>query len=232
MIEEGDNTMDPDKTLVDEGDLKTLKIDKQLTQSKRKSFTSKNHKTCKATNLSVPFASNTKAELLKKDRTLNLTIISLKKTRNSLTQAIKVLKDIHKEKETETCIEKWRDVSIKEMNYILNMTLLKINKMGGYEEFVRKEVEAEKDGLRYNGGTEFEEQMEEYFDSEEFQNLEPDEQERIKKEGADQIEAINGKMEKELEKLDAKIDEATNKDFEMQNLCKKLQVDYHLVFEK
>lgn len=224
-------TMDPDRTLVDEDDLKTLKTDEKK-KSKAKSFDKKGRTLHKVTKPNGPVAGNAKAEILKKNSNHNLTINSFKKTKDSLLQAIKILKSIDKEEKTEKCIDKWRDVSVREMSYILNMTLLKINKMGGYEEFVRKEVEGEKDSLRYNSKNDFEEQMEDYFHSSEFQNLEPDEQERIKKEAADQIEIINEKMEKKLNKLNAKIEEAANRDFDMQDLCKRLQVDFHLVFEK
>lgn len=164
------------------------------------------------------------------DREFQVTINRLKKEQITLKTAIKILVDYSDESKLDELINKWQSISQKAMSYILNMTLLKINKMGGYEEFIKKEIEGEKRKLEYVLDDNIEQEMENVFESPEFQELNAAEQEEYREMMNDKIREMESNKEKELRKLDAKLQSASNKDLDMEELAKRLKVDHKLIF--
>ncbi|CEP64096.1 Mei5p LALA0_S10e02168g [Lachancea lanzarotensis] len=158
-------------------------------------------------------------------------IRQLKKENLTLESAIKILNTYSKEQEIERLIDKWRSICQAGMAYLLNSTLLKINKMGGYEELVKKEVEAEKRKLEYQFGDQLENEVEDVLESEEFKMMSALDQEELKRQIYDRKEEADKARQTEMEKLDFKVRASSVTEFTMKNLASRLKVNFDMIFE-
>ncbi|CCF59693.1 hypothetical protein KAFR_0H02840 [Kazachstania africana CBS 2517] len=153
-------------------------------------------------------------------------------TRNidTMKQAIKILKKYDMELRTMELIDKWRSICDRSMSYILNFTVLKINKLGGYEEYKKREIGMEKAKIEYQMDTSFQEEVDTVLESEEFKSLSVDEQTEYR----DQIDGKINEMESwktsQLQKLDLQLENCQGKEMDMLELSKKLNVDYNLIY--
>ncbi|AQZ18426.1 MEI5 (YPL121C) [Zygosaccharomyces parabailii] len=155
---------------------------------------------------------------------------SYKKTNNQLGQAIKILRKYDQETKILLLIDKWRSISQGGMSYMLNSTLLKIDRMGGYEELRRKELEAEKRKIEYQVDDRLQDEMDNVLESEEFKALPDEDQEEYKARMQNRIDEMTIWKEKELLKLDEKLKSNSEKEMTMRELSQRLKVDYDLVF--
>lgn len=157
----------------------------------------------------------------------------LKTEISELKNGIKILENFQKEREVLELINKWRGVSQCGMSYIHNSTLIKINKMGGYTNFLKTELESEKDKIEYQ--FELEADIESYFESEEFINMCADDQQEVRVQVDEKMFEFERVKEKKIKEIDKKMDEIENCNpdkqiFSMKELAKRLNVEYNLVF--
>lgn len=155
---------------------------------------------------------------------------SYKIENNQLDQAIKILKNYEQELNVMKLIDKWRVICQGGLSYLLNSTMLKILKIGGYEELKRKEIQAEKRKIEYQIDDSLRDEMESVVESEEFQMISEEDQAEYKKRMEDKIEEMEAWKEKALSKLDEQIKLSANQEMTMQELAQRLKVDYKLVF--
>ncbi|SCV05748.1 LANO_0H14312g1_1 [Lachancea nothofagi CBS 11611] len=158
-------------------------------------------------------------------------IRKLRKQHSALESALKILGKFEKEREVLRLIEKWRSICQAGMSYLLNSTLLKISKMGGYEELVRKEAEAEKRKLEYHFSDQIQNQIDDIMDSDEFKLMTEYDQEELRQQMDQKREENDRFQRKELEKLDAKLKENSNSELTMQGLAVRLKVNHDMIFD-
>ncbi|CCK71564.1 Mei5p KNAG_0H01500 [Huiozyma naganishii CBS 8797] len=150
-----------------------------------------------------------------------------------LQDAIKVMESPEVEAETRALIDKWRAIAQGAVSYLLNSVLGKIDRLGGYEEFRRKELEREKRQLEYRLDNGFEDEMESVLESEEFNGLPED----LKEEYRETLDGKKSEFEqyktKQFAQLDAQLDQVSksSQQMDMREMCKRLNVDYSLVFD-
>ncbi|SCU89448.1 LAFA_0E18118g1_1 [Lachancea sp. 'fantastica'] len=172
-----------------------------------------------------------RSKVLAEERQKADKIRRLKKDNCALESAIKILASYSREQEIECLIDKWRSICQAGMSYLLNSTLLKINKMGGYEELVRKEVEAEKRKLEYQLSGQLEYEIDDVIESEDFKKMSVLDQEELKRQLYERKEEADKAQQAQMEKLDARVEESSGKEFTMQNLARRLKVNYEMIFE-
>ncbi|CAL9734928.1 meiosis protein 5 [Monosporozyma servazzii] len=147
-----------------------------------------------------------------------------------LREAIKILTNYDKEIKTKKLIEKWRSITQAAMSYILNMTLCKIDKIGGYEELRKKELKMQKKRLEYMMDDSMQDEMDNILESDEFNQLPIDDQEEYRRMMEEKLKDFENHKQKELKKLEEELTKTTNKEMDMLELSKRLNVSYSLVF--
>ena len=163
---------------------------------------------------------------------LTTEIKQYKKEISNITDAIKILNKYEKELKTEELITKWRGVCQKAMSYLFNSILFKIDKMGGYEEFIKKEIEAEKARIEYQLDDSIGEEISDFLESDEFQNMPLDDQEECKMQLEEKREEMEKVKQKSLNRLDEKLEQCQGQEMTMQELANRLKVEYELVFQE
>lgn len=149
---------------------------------------------------------------------------------SELREAIKILDNYDKEIKTRELIDKWRSITQAAMSYILNMTLCKIDKIGGYEELRKKEAKQKKKQLEYMMDDSMQDEMETILESDEFQQLPVEDQEEYKQMMEDKLKDFEAYKQQEFKKLEEESNLNTNKELDMEELSTRLKVDYSLVF--
>ncbi|CCE61188.1 hypothetical protein TPHA_0A01030 [Tetrapisispora phaffii CBS 4417] len=190
---------------------------------------------CKLSKTKVckPNTKNTSNILEKRLEYNEITNNSLRRQKDitSLKQAIKIVDKYDEEKKTFDLIDKWRDISQKGLSYMMNSTLLKIDRVGGYMELRKKELEAEKRQIEYQLENDLDGEYENMIETEEFQMLPEDVKSEYAKKFEHEKEKVNSWKEKKFSELDSKLDSISNESFTMEELCKRLKVDFSLVFQ-
>jgi len=149
---------------------------------------------------------------------------------SNLSQAINIMKKYDKELKIEELIIKWRNVCQRAMSYLFNATLFKVDKLGGYEEFIKKEIDAEKAKLEYQLDDSVEEDISGILESDEFQALPLDDQEECKLKFEEKRDEMERVKQKALKILDDKLALAQGKEITIEELSKRLKVDHNLVY--
>ncbi|QLL30904.1 hypothetical protein HG536_0A07190 [Torulaspora globosa] len=155
---------------------------------------------------------------------------SYKKHIDQLKQAIKILESFETEERILDLISKWRGVSQAGMSYMLNSTLLKIDKMGGYEELLRRECEAEKRKIEYQFSDNLQEDMEAVFESEDFQALSEEMQQEYREQMMEQVKEAQIRKEKEFAEIELKMKQSAGQEMSMQELSKRMKLEYSMIF--
>lgn len=155
---------------------------------------------------------------------------SYKKHIEHLVQANRILANYEKEERVLELITKWRGICQAGMSYMLNSTLIKIDKMGGYEELLRRECEAEKRKLEYHFGDTLEEEMEAVFESEDFKALSEEVQQEYRDKMTEQSKEAQERKEKEFAALETKMKANVGREMTMQELSKRMKMDYSTIF--
>lgn len=169
-----------------------------------------------------------KSRLLNDELTRQIAIY--RKSNFQLQQATKILNEYEKEIKVLKLIQKWRAVAQAGMSFLLNSTLLKISKLGGYEKLVRKELEAKKRKIEYQVDDTMQDQMDEVLESEDFQILPEEDQQEYKDCMADKIQEAQSWKEKEFTRLEEEFRNCADQEMTMEELSKRLKVEYALVF--
>jgi len=175
--------------------------------------------------------------LRREENTLDAAIREKRKKLETLKRA-KVIIGKSDSRNNEELIEKWRDAAQRASNYLLNAAIEKINKSGGKKEFERREKEKVKNNLEFTIDNSFQDRIADITNSEEYENLPEDEQERILQELEDEAEKSMRQIEKEMEEKEKNDDDdnddedndADDDEFTMKDLYKRLKLDYKLVF--
>ncbi|GAV27301.1 hypothetical protein PMKS-000765 [Pichia membranifaciens] len=145
---------------------------------------------------------------------------------------MKKLKNYRETNDTEKLdrlIDKWRDIAAKGSNYLYNEAKLKISRMGGLEEFRKKQKKTKLRKMKFEYDESLLYRIEEYMESEEYKNLDSYEKEEVisrKKE----IEEMSEKIENG-DFLSDDNDDDEEDEFTMKELYKQLGLDYSLVYE-
>ncbi|CAI4861774.1 CRB_1a_G0054870.mRNA.1.CDS.1 [Saccharomyces cerevisiae] len=163
-------------------------------------------------------------EIAIKNRELTKQLTLLRQENNHLQQACKILSE-NKIIENRKSIEKWRD-NFQRWNclFILNSTLIKINRMGGYKDFLEKEMEAKKRRLEYQIDNGMEDQICEIKESDDFRQLSEVEKQEWESQMNEQLKELEKKKKiAELEKLNKVLHDSEGKDFGMAELCTRLK---------
>ncbi|CCH61468.1 hypothetical protein TBLA_0E04130 [Henningerozyma blattae CBS 6284] len=154
----------------------------------------------------------------------------LQKEITQLKTGIHILQNYEKELKVKELITKWRDVCQAGMSYMYNSAAIKIDRMGGFEEFRRKELENEKRRLEYQMDDSLQLEVDSILESEEFNNLTIDDQEEYKTQMNEKLEEMEKMKNSKLEALEAEMESSRNQTFTMQELAKRLKVDYKFIF--
>ena len=222
MMHGQDEWLDKDKTLVDEEEIASHNL------SHTKKIDSNNNRVGKKSANEMTKQSNQKKiSILNRELTKQLTI--LRQENNHLQQACKILSE-NKIKENRKSIEKWRTICKMELSFILNSTLIKINRMGGYKDFLEKEMEAKRRRLEYQIDSGMEDQIYEIKESEDFKQLSEIEQQEWESQMNEQLKELEKNKVVELEKLNKVLLDSEGKEFGMFELCTRLKLDYNLMF--
>ncbi|EJS41427.1 mei5p [Saccharomyces arboricola H-6] len=168
-------------------------------------------------------------QLVIQNRELTKQLNLLRQENNHLQQACKILSE-DKITENKKSIEKWRTICEMELSFILNSTLIKINRMGGYKDFLEKEMEGKKRRLEYQIDNGMEDQAYEVRESESFKQLSEVERQDWESQMNEQLEELEKNKVAELEKLNRVLLDSEGKEFDMAELCTRLKLDYNLVF--
>lgn len=155
---------------------------------------------------------------------------SYKKHNDQLEQAIKIMSSFEKEERVIELISKWRGVSQAGMSYMMNSTLLKIDRMGGYEELLRRECEAEKRKIEYQFSDTLEQDMDTVLESEEFQALSKEMQQEYQDQMDWQLNEAQKRKDKEFEALESKMKQNAGQELSMQELSRRMKMDYSMIF--
>jgi hypothetical protein len=153
--------------------------------------------------------------------------MKIRKTKGRI-ESLKRAKNILSKQDTmsnEDLILKWRDAAQKASNYLLNAAVEKVNKAGGKKEFKRREREKLKESLEYSIDNSFQDRIGEITNSEEYDNLPEDEKERI-------LDDLDKEHERAMEEAGKSLmdDEIEDDEFTMNDLYKRLKMDYKLVY--
>lgn len=168
--------------------------------------------------------------ITEEDRQVREQIKQLKKENSSLESSLKILAKYQRELEVLELIDKWRAICQAGMSYLMNSTLIKINKMGGYDELVRREIEAEKRKLEYQFASGLQDEIDDILESDEFKLLPDSEQKSLRQDLDQRLEDQEKWQSKEMAKLDSKLKENSGKELTMEELASRLKVNYELVF--
>lgn len=198
-----------------------------ITSTPRKSI---QNRISKQTNLGGHKFSNRQTSLQYNE--LRKQIREKEKENDQITDALKILNKYEKDLQIEQLISKWRGVCQGAMSYLFNETLFKVDKLGGYEEFIRREVDAEKARLEYQMDNSMEDEFSTLIESDEFQNLPLDDQEEYRARMEEQRNEAEILKEKSLQQLDKKMTEASGKEMTLEELARRLNVSYDLVYQK
>lgn len=142
-------------------------------------------------------------------------------------QAIKIL-DEEKLEKLENLVEKWRLVSQKTISYLHFSTLQKIDKMGGFDRYRERELDQQRKQIE-DEVFRYEEEMESFLESSEFQMLNEDDKVEYKAQVEAKMEELEKIKEEKLSKVEAEF-EVKDSTFTMKELAKLLKVDYSLIF--
>lgn len=162
-------------------------------------------------------------ELMKEIANCNKNIVQLQ-------QGIKLLESYKSEEKNLILIDKWRGVCQSGMSYMLNSTLIKIDKLGGYEEMRRKEIDAEKRKIEYQLDDRLRYQMDEVTESDDFRLLSVEDQLEYKERMEEKLLETEALKEKQFAKLDQQLLETANHEMSMNELAKRLKIEFRLVF--
>ncbi|SCW03422.1 LAFE_0G10066g1_1 [Lachancea fermentati] len=169
-------------------------------------------------------------QLRKKTLAIDNDLRALHKEIDSLKSALDILAKYDKEKEVLKLIDKWRGVCQAGMSYMFNSTMIKIGKMGGYEELRRREIEAEKRKIEYQCADGIQDEIDGILESDQFKVLSPGEQAEIKDRLNERLVETQKWQEKQLELLEQKLLGSSNREMTMEELSKRLKIDYSMVF--
>lgn len=174
--------------------------------------------------------SNLNKELKRMENEIDKEIRGLVKKESKLKRANQILSSYENEIKTKNLIQKWRSICQSGMSYLLNSVQLKIDRMGGYQEYKRKEVDAIKRQIEYKYDDSLQQQMDEILESPDFFHLPEEEKNEIRECMDERIKEVEEIKLKELEKVEKKLQQADIQEMTLQELASKIKVDYDLVY--
>ncbi|KAK5778722.1 Mei5p PWA37_000659 [Arxiozyma heterogenica] len=148
-----------------------------------------------------------------------------------LKQALIILNKYDKEINTRKLTQKWRCITQAAMSYILNMTLCKIDKIGGYQQLRKKEFDLQKKRLEYMMDDSMQDEIDTVVESEDFKSLPIDDQVEYKKMMDERLKDFQIHKQNELQKLEKQMNDTTSNEMDMKELADRLKIDYKMVFD-
>lgn len=160
-----------------------------------------------------------------KIKTLNKNISSIKQCKNALEKDFEDSKLL-------LLTEKWNSICKQSLNHLHNTFMLKYKSNDGYLQELENEVKFEKEKIKYQCDCSLEGEWEDIQTSKDFQLLDEWQQRELENNFKERLEKNQQFMDKELNKLDKKIEDFKQNggEFDLKELCKKLQVDYNLIY--
>lgn len=156
----------------------------------------------------------------------------------NLMRKIKQYRDSNESERLNELINKWRDIAEKASNYLYNQAKLKIDRMGGMEEFRNRQKKAKMSKMKFEFDQSVLYRIEEYMDTDEYKNLDVYQKKEVlsrKKELEEMSEKIeNGELlsdsnENQTGHVDTDCVDEEN-EFTMKELYKQMGLDYNLVY--
>lgn len=148
----------------------------------------------------------------------------------NLMKKIKKYRDSRESEKLEKLINKWKDIADKGSSFLYNEAKLKISRMGGMEEFRKRQKKSKLRKMKFEFDESLLYRIEEYMQTGEFKNLEKYEQGEIiakKKE----LEKLSEKIESgEILEDENNKENEESEEFTMVELYKQLGLDYNLVY--
>lgn len=169
-------------------------------------------------------------EIRRLENDLDRQIRDLTKKEFALKRAVKIMQTYDNELKTIELINKWRSTCQCGMSYMLNTILVKIDRMGGYQEYKRKEIEARKRQVEYQYDDGIQQQMEEILESPDFFHLPIEEKEEIRERMDEKVREAEEMKQNELQKFENELRKEDNDEMTLQELAAKLKVDYDMVY--
>ncbi|AMD19614.1 HCL537Wp [Eremothecium sinecaudum] len=223
-----DLTQDPDVTLVEDSKAAIIPSAKTRPKKHLKLLSGLNHNSTSL--VSQAKGKQVVSELKSVEVNLDIQIREYNKKETTLKRANKILSTYEQEVKINELIEKWRRVCQCAMAYLFNSTMLKINKMGGYHVFRKKEIEKMKRQLEYQSNDGIQDQIDELLESDEFLKLCQEEQDGVRERVEEKLHEAEKLKEKEMAKIHAQLEDMNEEEFTMQELAARIKVEYHLVY--
>lgn len=152
------------------------------------------------------------AELSKIDLDLDRELMKWRKLADIARQAQKYQAANEDEKLADLA-EKWQDVAQKGASYLFNNARARIERMGGMEEYIRRQKEDEESRQQIGFGED---------DSFDVDELSPEDRERY--------DILKAEYEDEIRRTKPNDEEEDPKEFTMQYMLKSLNIDYDMIF--
>lgn len=210
---------DSDRTLVPESDVSDLNI-KCSPQTQRNKQLSNDEES----NLKIL------KEIRKVENEIDRDIRELAKKEVLLKRAVKVLETYSKEVKTLELIEKWRAICQCGMSYLHNSILMKIDRMGGYQEYRKKEMDAAKRQLEYYYDDGIQQQMEDILESPDFFHLPEEEKNEIRDRIDEKVKEAEEEKQKQLKKIESNFQAHDANEMTLEELASKIKVDFSMVY--
>lgn len=125
-------------------------------------------------------------------------------------------------------IEQWQEVAKKASNYLLNEARNKITRMGGIDEYRRRQRESKLRKLKFQYDSTMLDRINDYMETSEYKSLDKYEKQQVK-DRKQQIEAMGEKIAGgEFETED---DQDVDSEFSLKELYAQLQLDYDMIYK-
>lgn len=162
----------------------------------------------------------------------NKAIKDFNKKISILTHCKNILESADKNSKLDELTEKWISINKACLNHLHNAYLVKYKGNDGYIKNLENQISMEKEKIKYQANDNLEYEWENIQESPEYQMLDEWEKSNLKTSFEERIAKNEEFLEVNLKKLDKNIDEFKERggEFDIQELCKNLKVDYKLIY--
>lgn len=163
----------------------------------------------------------------------NKAIKDLNKKMSILNQCKNILESSDKNSKLSELTEKWVSINKACLNHLHNAYLIKYKGNDGYIKHLESQINMEKEKIKYQANDNLQFEWENIQESAEYQMLDEWEKNNLKSSFEERIAKNEEFLEVSLKRLDKTIDQFKERggEFDIQELCKNLKVDYNLIYQ-
>lgn len=149
-----------------------------------------------------------------------------------LSQCKKILESSEKSLELHELTDKWVSINKACLNHLHNAYLIKYKGNSGYIKNLEDSINMEKEKIKYQANDNLEYEWETIQDSTQYQMLDDWEKANLKASFEERIAKNEEFLENNLKKLDKTIEDFNERggEFDIEELCKNLKIDYSLIY--